>query len=119
MPQKLYHLKIIYTFSLGSPSISKSDGDLAPGQIAAVTFPTSIFADPQVAQGPVTVAVTVYEEPVFFPVPENDINNTVVGTPVVSLMVASNGKQLQFDNLDPPIELNLAITQIDPRVKYD
>ena len=41
----------------------------------------------------------------------------MVGTPVVSLMVARDRTQLQFQNLDPPVELTLAITQLYPMVK--
>lgn len=71
-------------------------------------------------QGPLSVAVTVYEEPGFFPLPLPEDNNagveTMVGTPVVSLMVAMDQKQLRFNDLNPPLVLNLAVTQINPEV---
>ena len=103
----------------GQPSITGGAGnesDLAPDQIAAITFPSSVFAG---QEGPLAVSVTVYEEPSFFPLPEMDTNGllAMVGTPVVSLMVARDRRQLQFQNLDPPVELTLAITQLYPMVK--
>ena len=106
-------------FTPGQPSITGgavNDGDLAPDQIAAITFPSSVFAG---QEGQLAVSVTVYEEPSFFPLPENDTEGllTMVGTPVVSLMVARDRRQLQFQNLDPPVELTLAITQLYPMVK--
>ena len=105
------------SFTVGQPSITGgagNDNDLAPNQIAAITFPSSVFAG---LEGPLAISVTVYEEPSFFPLPENDTGlQTMVGTPVVSLMVARDRNQLQFQNLDPPVELTLAITQLYPMV---
>ena len=106
------------SFSPGRPSISAADGprdpeaDLAPDEIASVLIPTSIFEG---LDGPLSVAVTVFEEPTFFPLPPPTENNTgletQIGTPVVSVLVARDQEQLEFENLDPPLVLNLRITE--------
>ena len=104
------------SFSPGQPSITEANDlrgrGLAPGEIASVLIPISIF---QVLEGPLSVAVTVFEEPTFFPLPPPKENNTGletrIGTPVVSVLVAKDREQLEFENLNPPLVLNLAITE--------
>ena len=101
-------------FSPGQPTVTEADRlrDLAPDEIASVLIPTSISKD---MQGQLNVAVTVFEEPTFFPLPPpTEINTgleTQIGTPVVSVLVARDQKQLQFINLDSPLVLNLAIAE--------
>ena len=102
------------SFSPGQPTITEADGlrDLAPEEIASVLIPTSIFKE-----GPMSVAVTVFEEPAFFPLSPPTENNTGletrIGTPVVSVLVARDQEQT---NLDPPLVLNLAITDLEEEV---
>ena len=105
----------------GRPNIT-GDTDGNNGQIAAVDFPSSIFNSPQVTQdqASLTVAVAVYEESAFFPLRDKDSgpdeDKTIVGTPVVSLLVARDRQQLKIDDLNPPIVLNLSVTQISAEV---
>ena len=57
------------------------------------------------------VSIHVYEVPSFFPLPIHKTGpETVVGTPVVSLIVTRGGKQLEVYDLDPLVELTLEIT---------
>ena len=102
--------------SAGRPTIGNTATDsvtvLAPDQIASIQLPPTLFAPPLLLPGPVSVAVTIYEEPAFFPLPlpeENAPIVTMVGTPVVSLLLSRNGTQLEFRDLDPPLVLNLRI----------
>ena len=68
--------------------------------------------------GPLTVAVVVYEVPVFFPPPDSGRGpETRVGTPVVSMIVAKDGQQLEFEGLDPPVEVTLRVTQAQIEVE--
>ena len=80
-----------------------------------------MFITEQVAEGStgqLAVAVLVYEVSVFFPTGSNGGAGlqTTVGTPVVSMMVARGGQQLEFDGLEPPVEVTLAVTH-DREVK--
>ena len=88
-------------------------------QIATSTFPSSIFNSEQVTEtlaDSLAVAVVSYEVPVFFPVAQNTQKRrrgleSSVGTPVVSMIVGRGGQQLEFDRLDPPVEVTLEVTQ--------
>ena len=117
-PTVMYNSTSIVT-SAAVPSIvngSRRKSD----QIATVTFPTSIFNSKQVVKGsgPLAVAVVVYEVPLFFPPPDNRRGSeTSVGTPVVSMLVAKDGQQLEFEELNPPVEVTLAVTQVNIEVK--
>ena len=112
-PQKT-DLLMIVLFSPGQPNITEADGlrDLAPDEIASALIPNSTFED---LNGPLSVAVTVFEEPTFFPLPPPTENNTgletQIGTPVVSVLVARDQEQLQFRDLNPPLVFNLRITE--------
>ena len=60
------------------------------------------------------MAVQVYEMSTLFPLPNDEIQHgpeTVVGTPVMSMIVAQNGRKLEFADLNPPVELTLAIME--------
>ena len=88
--------------------------------IAAISIPP-LSDSPQVmySHGPLTVAIAVYEEPVFFPLSKDDIGlETRVGTPIVSLLVARDREQIEIDDLKQPIVLNLAVTQINAEVNF-
>ena len=108
-------------FPPGRPNITGGT-DADNGHIAVVGFPSSIFNAQQVTQdqAPLTVAVAVYEEPAFFPLRDKDSgpdeDKTIVGTPVVSLLVARDREQIKIDDLNPPIVLNLSVTQINAEV---
>ena len=41
---------------------------------------------------------------------------TIVGTPIVSLLVAQEQMQKEFSNLDTPVVINLRVTKVDPDV---
>ena len=88
--------------------VSQSKGD----QIASVSFPSLVFTSEQVkSEDKLSVAVQVYEMSTLFPLPNDEIQHgpeTVVGTPVMSMIVAQNGRKLEFN---PPVELTLAIME--------
>ena len=94
-----------------SEGVSQSKGD----QIASVSFPSSVFTSEQVkSEDKLSMAVQVYEMSTLFPLPNDEIQHgpeTVVGTPVMSMIVAQNGRKLEFTDLNPPVELTLAIME--------
>lgn len=101
------------------PNITESRQN-SENQIATVTFPSSIFGSEEVAGAlpePLAISVVAYELPALFPPPSNRGGaDTSVGTPVVSMIVANDGKQLEFASLDPPVEVTLSVTQVDNEV---
>ena len=111
-------VKLISMLTAGTPSIVNGS-KIEQNQIASLTLPTSIFASEQVAgssRGQVAVAVLVYEVAVFFPTVETGRLETSVGTPVVSMIVARDGHQLEFEKLEPPVEISMAVTQVKAEV---
>lgn len=103
----------------GSPDISlnKTNGGVVSEVIASGSLPNSIFS--QLDQD-VGVAFTVYGEAVLLPLPRPKDNMSdmyrIVGTPIVSLMVAQEQVQKEFRNLDPPVIIDLRVTKVDPAV---
>lgn len=115
----MYEFYFLGTSPAGRPNIllNKTNGGVVSEGSASGSLPGSIFS--QLDQH-VGVAFTVYEEAVLFPVPWRRDNTpdiyTIVGTPIVSLLVAQEQMQMEFNNLDTPVVINLQVTKVDPDV---
>lgn len=84
---------------------------LPPGALASVTLPPSLFATID-DRDLVGIFFALYEEPTLFPVREMEQPSGSTLQPAVasSIVAATVGPGLNFVDLDPPVEVNLRIT---------
>ena len=85
---------------------------LAEGDVASVTLPPGLFAN--ISGNSVGVFFALYSEPTLFPVrqrerEENDTLRNEVASPIVAATV---GPGLVFTDIDPPVVINLRLTNL-------
>ena len=88
------------------------DGFVLPeGVLASVTLPPSLFATIE-DRDLVGVFFALYESPTLFPVRDGEQPSDFSRLPAVasSVVAATVGPGLEFNDLDPPVEVNLRIT---------
>ena len=101
-------------FNISLDAIEENSSTVASG-----TLPDTLFQF-QSEEKRVGLSFFIYEEPFLFPLPRWSSNEsgtaTLVGTPVVSLIVAEGSVVRQRSRIDPPVVINLTVTQVDPKV---
>ena len=103
---------VINLLLTGKPNITEGT-DEKGNELGAVDLSSTIFTseEVQLIENQLAVAVNVYKVPTLFPLPIHETGpETLVGTPVVSMIVAGDGKQLDIFDQDPLIQLTLEIT---------